>query len=512
MFTDIDIGIVLGVLGFAISIGLFFVNTYAKVIADETSTDRTNLLARLEGKGGWLAAYELWLRNLLDGLDRFFEQMKQTSPQPRYLTARSFDRHAFLALAYPFASAILSWFVFGEAGALGAAIDLTPEPSALVRVGWGVFVFIFAGVSITLLSKNRWLLAILVLSITGLPDLLGTPTPKAVVVALLLPYFLVLARQFNVGVTGGFAIAFAVVFAIAYGFEDTILGASFPDVESAVAIVVPMAVGLAAAIAFGFISNRTLARTNRPHLHWWVMAPLIILAGITAFIPIYMGFFEQELFRPALLIGLVLLPIVNVVFDFFSVGLTRFCLRRGLDPAERHLPVRAGWALLDLAGALVFMVGLCITMVFVLEGFNAAALAGGFTEAPVPVGVQIAEIATDGIQGKHFWLVFALFSTLLPTLLHLLIFLSSLFANWLGTNGRNLRLAEAIRDPQTLEGGFHAQKLAARVTLQWPLAIIATGLAGWCAFHGVLQIPNLGSGFLGLMEWSQVAAQSVFSR
>lgn len=216
--------------------------------------------------------------------------------------------------------------------------------------------------------------------------------------------------------------------------------------------------------------------------------------------------------RSRYLIGLALLPLVNVVFDFFSIGLTRFCLRRSLDPDARSLFRRAGWAALDVFGALIFMGLLCVSMVFVLEGFNAAALHAGIANPPVPVGAQIAEIAEGGLQGRHFWIIFALFSTLLPTALHLLIFLSSLFANWLGTNGRNLGLAAAIRDPQTLEGGFHANRLAARVTLQWPLAIIATGLAGWCAYHGVLQIPNLGSGFLALMEWSQGAAQSVFSR
>lgn len=496
------LGLMLAIVSIFLTVLVFIVPIYQKAISDEASTDRKRLLARLYGTGGWVTTYEIWLKSLLNWLDRFFEQTKnETLLQPRYLTARSFDRCLLLALIYPFASAVLGWFIFGEAGALGEAINLFPERNELVRGGWAAYVCLIGWILAVLLRRDRGLLALgALVGAFFLPIWLGFDMPPAVA------FVLVGASAF----AGAFLIAGAVAFSDVGAFSAA-GGGTF-----AFAFAFVGAANFTSSGVFAFVcvaawaSLNTLSKPHRPHVHWRVLVPLIVLASAGIFILAHMGWLDEDVSNLARIIGLILLPLVNVVFDFFSIGLTRFCLRRSLYPAGQSLLRRAGWALLDMAGALVFMAGLCIAIVFVLEGFNAAVLHGGFAQAPIPVSAQISEIASEGLQGKHFWLVFALFSTLLPTVLHLMIFCASLFSNLLGQNGRNQRLADAIRTPEALEGGSKATWLALLVALQWPLAILVTIGAVYWLYVAALHTPGLGSAFLGLMDWSLLTAQAVF--
>ena len=112
-----------------------------------------------------------------------------------------------------------------------------------------------------------------------------------------------------------------------------------------------------------------------------------------------------------LIVFLALLPLLNAVFDFFSIGLTRFLLRRGAVSAGSGA---LGWALGDLASALVFfaLLGLAlVTMIQWLNGLGAAPL--------LDLGALFADIRAD--PGAYWWLYVTLFSTLLPTLLHFVL-------------------------------------------------------------------------------------------
>ena len=102
-----------------------------------------------------------------------------------------------------------------------------------------------------------------------------------------------------------------------------------------------------------------------------------------------------------------LLPLVNAVFDFASDGLTRYLLRLRLEQK------RAAWrAVLDgLGGIAIFFALGCTLIAFVTFVVPADG---------VPL-VDLTQLFADmrRAPGDYIWLMVTLFSTLLPTLLHL---------------------------------------------------------------------------------------------
>ena len=102
-----------------------------------------------------------------------------------------------------------------------------------------------------------------------------------------------------------------------------------------------------------------------------------------------------------------LLPLLNGLFDFASAGLTRCLLCMGLDQK------RAAWrAVLDgLGGIAIFFALGCTLIAFVTFVVPADG---------VPL-VDLTQLFADmrRAPGDYIWLMVTLFSTLLPTLLHL---------------------------------------------------------------------------------------------
>ena len=109
-----------------------------------------------------------------------------------------------------------------------------------------------------------------------------------------------------------------------------------------------------------------------------------------------------------------LLPLFNALFDFLSAGLTRYLLRLGLEQK------RAVWrAILDgLGGIAIFFALGCSLITFV----TFVTPADG-----VPL-VDLAQLFANlrTAPGDYIWLMMTLFSTLLPTLVHLSLVLLTL--------------------------------------------------------------------------------------
>ena len=109
-----------------------------------------------------------------------------------------------------------------------------------------------------------------------------------------------------------------------------------------------------------------------------------------------------------------LLPLFNALFDFLSAGLTRYLLRLGLEQK------RAVWrAILDgLGGIAIFFALGCSLITFVT--FVTPADGGPL----VDLAQLFANLRTA--PGDYIWLMMTLFSTLLPTLVHLSLMLLTL--------------------------------------------------------------------------------------
>lgn len=118
--------------------------------------------------------------------------------------------------------------------------------------------------------------------------------------------------------------------------------------------------------------------------------------------------------QQAAFLFLGVLPLINALFDALSYGVTLALLRRGL---RGQLPVLFGFV--DVLVALVMFLALGAAMVLVIAGLNAVGAAPVFDLAGLFAGLRAA-------PGDYWWLYLMLFSTLLPTAIHLIIALLGL--------------------------------------------------------------------------------------
>jgi len=177
-----------------------------------------------------------------------------------------------------------------------------------------------------------------------------------------------------------------------------------------------------------------------------------------------MGVFRGD--GRSLALFLVVLPLVNAQFDFLSMTATRFFLRRGVNSDWRG---QIGWGLADLGVGIVCFLAMCLTAIAVVMGLNAI--------APEPL-LDLSAVFRE--PDSHRWLFFTFLTTLLPTFLHLCLFVFSLATAW----PHRLRYWCAIRLYT-----FHVKDKnpgAARTAR----AVIA-GLAGGCAAVSVLVFTGL---------------------
>jgi hypothetical protein len=130
------------------------------------------------------------------------------------------------------------------------------------------------------------------------------------------------------------------------------------------------------------------------------------------------GFEEWSIAGP-LLLFLALLTLINAPFDWFSVGLTRALLRRGLE--------LGGWwpyllAIVDAVLAVGIIALLALTMVVSAQAFDHLAEHGGGPDkrimplAPFFNGIE----ANPGVP-EYWWVYALLLSTMIPSLLNLMI-------------------------------------------------------------------------------------------
>jgi hypothetical protein len=139
-----------------------------------------------------------------------------------------------------------------------------------------------------------------------------------------------------------------------------------------------------------------------------------------------------------LLLFLGLLALLNAPVDWFSLGLTRALLRRGLE--------LGGWwpytlAIVDAALAAMLVWALAIFMVIGVQTFDSLAIAGGGNPvlplAAIFNGTAVNPAPPNGISSnptapEYWWIYALLLSTMIPSLVDLAIGGTSL---WRGVPG-----------------------------------------------------------------------------
>lgn len=399
------------------------------------------------------------------------------------LTWRVLNLAFFLAVAYPVLALLRPW-LFGGDAVLGAGIVVFPAspfwPERAVVLGQLVVLAAgFVGRHLAAASSQRfwrsvadWLpiaafsVSVAVVS-AGVYSGAGTVAGQ-VAFAGVFAFTGAIAGVF--AGRGALASAFSGVGAVAFAGVGVV---AFADADTG-AFVFAGAFALAVSILWG---------KDRPGI-----AVMLLLFGWSLGLAVLARFADISAFSPdlkAAIIFLAVLPIINGLFDALSYAATLATMRKGLAT-----PLAPLLGLLDLGiGALLFA-GLGATMLAVIAALNALANAPLVDLPALFVGLRTS-------PGDYWWLYMMLFSTLVPTALHLLLAALALqglfpkglrkcFAYWIGASPHS---------PCDAVLGFVAQ-----ATLWWlPILLLAGG--AWALWQGIGGFAAwVGLGYLALLE------------
>ncbi len=363
-------------------------------------------------------------------------------------TVPSFEFALRLALFYPILSVITVWVWSGEGGSFGELQVLKPQDSptlrlvlvaALLIVAWASYKFVRTE------SRVQWVYVVV-----------------AGVVAFAFAFAVAVA-----GVVAG-VVAFAVAVA---GVVAVAVAVAFAGVV-AVAVAGAFAGAVAFAGAWDWLYSRITIR-KKLYYFWWAYTLFYLLLSVMALLWLgQQGDVQAEGF--SLLIFLSLLPLLNAPLDWLSLGITRSLLYAIVDRV--HSGYRAFlWAVFDGVLAFGFLLLLTLVMVVALSGINvlSASLNG---QQIINLRLIFDGLATDPLRPEFWWLYFILFSTLIPTMLHMLVASWSLFLwlpqHWLDWSTRAWRVKQLQYDSFKFFGVWGYWTLFAPLVLLAPLLLL----------------------------------------
>ena len=256
--------------------------------------------------------YRSVMRKGLDWLDsRLSSREAQQGPAQRAWSFGLLNITMALAFAYPILAITIQWLCGHAIDFGGQEVIAASPPQAriftAVWLGSSLFFYLFAGA-----SKSRWRWTLVILA-TGILALGSSFADRFAV-----------PRNVAVAGTGAFAFAGAVAGTVAFAVAGTVAGT--------------------VAVAGAEV------RSSRP-MAWRLLDCGVLVALLIVAIKMPDDFGAGQLSRVVfVMLTFCLLPLVNAVFDFASVGLTRYLLRLGLEQK------RAAWraVLYGLGGIAIF--------------------------------------------------------------------------------------------------------------------------------------------------------------
>jgi len=202
------------------------------------------------------------------------------------------------------------------------------------------------------------------------------------------------------------------------------------------------------------------------------------------------------------MVMMVGLPVLNAMFDWGSLGVTRYLVQHGLDKeAENTGMARHGWtigfALLDLAIALCVLVIMVAVMIVYVAAFN------HFANAPVfRLDALIHSMESAPGYPPLYWVYFMLFTTLIPSVVNGVVGAVAL-VRWLyGLSWVNPRSCLPA-DPRRLtpfQRGRWAGLVLWRYVLVAGVVIVYALIGQWLL---TAALPGLLEGLLVLARWMQ---------
>ncbi|MEM9320563.1 MAG: hypothetical protein AAGA70_16385 [Pseudomonadota bacterium] len=393
------------------------------------------------------AAYRGLLTRALDWLDGRLCVPAELELRPtdarRAWSMRLLSYALVFALAYPTLSLFVRW-TFANDGIVGGLPVLAPDDRAVLRFAtFGGIVIAFCAFFLGRLSavlRQRHVLRfvaggalIAVMAIGVWPNLAAVVVVVAVAVAA--------------GFAGGVVVVVAVAGAVAVA-----------GVGAVAFLIVAVSVSAAA--------DRIAGRPGLPTL---LLALLVFIGfgivwGATELTPDFSATQRGQV------LFLSLLPLANGLADFASIGLTRWSLRRGV---QGLLP----WSsVIDLLGAILIFLALgfgLISFIHFVRPQDGVAL--------LDLGVLFNDLADPQTRGAYWWLLFTLFSTLIPTVLHLVIALIALFTVY--PEAARQRIAGWLKlgpeDSVAARGGRFALCIAVTAAIMIPIIAIVELFRWW---------------------------------
>lgn len=476
---------------------------------EEPGPSRDLVIRGLE-VGGLRALYVWLLTRALNWLDRRMGDAGQAhlswpspfgnrTPAP-FWTGKAIDTCALLAVAYPLLGVVAIWVIAGDAGPIGAVLKLAPDASVLDRVVtcllgmMSVLAVYYGWRSAGWLGYLWWLATLAVVVIV--------PIPNAVVfaIALALPFGVALPLHLPVAFAGAVAGVAAVACTVGVAVGGAIAGTAGGASTLAIALTLAGVISLIVVCAVAALSRVADAR-QRLGTFWGAFGPVALLVALGG-----LGLASASGGRAshlALIAAFAVLPLVNLPFDFASLGLTRALLRRG---CEEDAPSPVLLALADLLLALVLLALLAAALVLAAQIMDGIALRFG-DQTFLNLPFLLALIEEEPAASANWWVYFVLFSTLLPSALNLFVGCLSLLC-WSMPRHIQARLLETLRAADVTGAdnwkglGGHRLVLEAVLAGQLTIALALTVAGFWALWElGNWTLPWLLPGFLAALRW-----------
>jgi hypothetical protein len=435
-------------------------------------------------------------------------------------------KYVYLAVALVFAGALVSVFAFVGASPAGAA-DAVAHVVAVALV----VVVAFAGAFVAAIAGA--VAGALAIAGAGAFAFAGA-FAGALALAFAVAGTLALALAFAVAVTLALAVAFAgagtlalanagagalvvavavaVAGAVAFAFAVAIAFASAGTLAIAVAFAVAVAVAGAVAGAVAHLEMHSWEKNWQGRFyigHWLFFIALVWMAAwFSQTVPVSL---VSLIFT--FLVFMVLLPLINALYDWLSIGLTRRLLTMTLEHQGHGAFYRSG---IDVAFAVLFLTLLSLSMTIALQVLNMLAISGSGIEVYDLTGL-LGNLRNRPSNPAVWWVYFTLFSTLLPTFAHGFIAVSSQLGRTMSKDKRTDYIA-AIRDGCVMGAGKLCtidgkeivgrentplrRKIARSFAVRDVLALYLTAFGGLVLLLALLYgLPGLARGLLFMCEW-----------
>lgn len=435
------------------------------------------------------------------------------------LSAKSYDFALRPAFVYPIASMMIFWAVSSEntsgiPGMLPENIVWWVRSLALgVIVGSGAFTY-------RATQTSTW---------RGLAYLAG-----AVIFVLVFAYVggltgavaVVGANAAPDAFADAFVVAFPSAFALAIAFVGAGLGAGYGagafssvliavvaialvDANFGAGVVIAFLVVVAFCIAFVFAFNYLQEFMKHRNKQGLFYGCYILFIFIFLYIFVYYEQFLQkyiEVWRIAttFLIFFVILPIINSIFDWFSMGFTRGLLRYIADGKYGIWYIALNTLFNALIGV-VLLIALAVTCTVALQTLNLLSQANGGREF-YDLARMFGRLRNDPGNPAAWWIYATLLSTMLPTLAHV-VFAASTAVTWnLPASWR--RYMQDLVNPNNyplkdkfLKKDFPLRlSVASLLTLLDAVALMLAAVFCLALYGLVWALPGLGQGLLWLCE------------